>query len=384
MTRAGDENAGQVKVWDLPTRLFHWLLAGSFVVAWLTHEHDRYLDVHVFSGYLFSGLLLFRLIWGFTGGYYARFRAFGYHWREARDYLLAAIRGRSQRHLGHNPAGAWAIFLLLILGLAVSVSGLWVLGGEERHGPLAGWVGFSAAAVFRETHEITAFAMLVLVAVHIAGVAFESWRHRENLVSAMITGNKQGRGISTRAYVGVGAMMLVAVLIAAGFQFIGYARATPEKPYLPFTGPSLPANAAWDSECGSCHLTFHPTLLPVRSWEALLKDQANHFGDDLALDPATLAELREFARRNAAESALTEAAWKINRSIAAQETPLRITETRYWKRKHRDIADKLWRAPAVRARANCAACHLDAERGTFEDAAMRLPAPTDQAKSNVR
>jgi hypothetical protein len=116
----------------------------------------------------------------------------------------------------------------------------------------------------------------------------------------------------------------------------------------------------------------------------LLDGQADHFGDDLALDPAILAELREFARRNAAESALTEAAWKINRSVPAQETPLRITETRYWKRKHREIADNLWRAPVVRTRANCAACHLDAERGTFEDAAMRLPAPTDQAKSHVR
>jgi hypothetical protein len=117
----------------------------------------------------------------------------------------------------------------------------------------------------------------------------------------------------------------------------------------------------------------------MRSWEVLLDGQADHFGDDLALDPVTVAELREFARRNAAESAMTEAAWKINRSIPAQETPLRITETAYWKRKHHDIADKLWQTPAVRAKSNCAACHFDAERGTFEDAAMRLPAPTDQA-----
>ncbi|BAV34059.1 cytochrome B [Sulfuricaulis limicola] len=384
MSRTGETNAGRVKVWDLPTRLFHWLFAGSFAVAWLTHEHDRYLDVHVFFGYLFFGLLLFRLVWGLAGGRYARFPAFRYSWRAARDYLLATWRGIAPRHVGHNPAGAWAIFLLLVLGLAISVSGLLVLGGEERHGPLAGWVSFSVAAVFREAHEITAFAMLVLVAVHIVGVAFESWRHRENLAAAMITGYKRGRGISTRTYSRVGAVMVVAVLAAAGIQFAGYARATPGKPYLPFTGPSLPANAAWDSECGSCHLAFHPTLLPARSWQALLDGQASHFGDDLALDPATVAELREFARRNAAESALTEAAWKINRSIPPQETPLRITETGYWKRKHRDIEDKLWQAPAVRTQANCAACHLDAERGTFEDAAMRLPASADQAKSNVR
>lgn len=384
MARAGETNAGRVKVWDLPTRLFHWLLAGSFAVAWLTHEHDRWLDVHVFAGYLFFGLLLFRLVWGFAGGHYARFRAFGYRWREARDYLLAVLRGKAQRHLGHNPAGAWAIFLLLALGLAVSVSGMFVLGGEERHGPLAGWVSFPTAAVFREAHELTAVILLALVLVHLAGVAFESWRHRENLVAAMVTGDKPGRGVTTRAYALVGGMMLAAVLATSAFQFAGYARATPDQPYLPYTGPSLPANAAWDSECGGCHLAFHPSLLPARSWQALLDGQADHFGDDLALDPTTLAGLREFALRNAAESAPTEAAWKINRSIPPPETPLRITDTAYWKRKHRDIADGLWQAPAVRTRANCAACHLDAERGTFEDAAMRLPAVTDQAKSNVR
>lgn len=384
MASAEETSAGRVKVWDLPTRLFHWLLAGSFATAWLTHEQDRYLDVHAFAGYLFFGLLLFRIVWGFAGGYYARFREFGYHWNAARDYLLATIRGRSQRYLGHNPAGAWAIFLMLGLGMIVAISGVLVLGGEERHGPFAGWLSFSAAGVFRKLHEMTAVAVLTLVLVHIAGVAFESWRHRENLVSAMITGYKHGRGMSTHAYAQVGVLMLIVVLVAAGFQFMGYASATPDKPYQPFTGPALPQNATWNRECGGCHLAFHPTLLPARSWKVLLDGQANHFGDDLALDPATVAELREFARRNLVESALTEAAWKINRSIPAREAPLRITETGYWKRKHRGIADNLWQAPAVRSKANCAACHLDTERGTFEDAAMRLPAPTDQAKSNVR
>lgn len=384
MASTGETGAGRVKVWDVPTRLFHWLLAGSFAVAWLSHEHDRYLDVHVFAGYLFFGLLLFRLVWGFAGGCYARFRAFSYSQRAARDYLLATLRGLAPRHVGHNPAGAWAIFLMLSLGLIVALSGVLVLGGEEEHGPFAGWLGFAAAGVFRELHEMSAVAMLVLVLIHLAGVVFESWRHGENLVAAMITGYKRGRGMSTRAYVQVGVLMLVVVLVATGFQFMGYASATADKPYLPFSGPALPENATWNRECGSCHLAFHPTLLPARSWQALLDGQADHFGDDLALDPATVAELREFARKNAAESAQTEAAWKINRSVPIQTSPLRITETRYWERKHRDIAASVWKTPAVRSKANCAACHLDAERGTFEDAAMRLPAPTDQAKSNVR
>jgi Dihaem cytochrome c len=143
-------------------------------------------------------------------------------------------------------------------------------------------------------------------------------------------------------------------------------------------------NATWESECGGCHLAFHPSLLPVRSWESLLDGQADHFGDDLALDPATLAELRAFARGHAAETALTEAAWKINRSVPAQATPTRITGTGYWKRKHAGIPEAVWQGSGVRTRANCVACHLDAERGTFEDAAMRVPAPSDQIQSTMR
>jgi cytochrome b len=384
MAAAKDTRTNRVLVWDLSTRLFHWLLAGSFALAWFTREHDRFLDIHVYAGYLFLGLLLFRLVWGFAGGSYARFRAFGYRPGEARDYLLATLRGSAQRHLGHNPAGAWAIYLLLLLGLVISVSGLLVLGGEERHGPLAGMLGFRAAAVFREVHEAGALAMVALVLVHLAGVSFESWRHRENLPASMISGAKRGQGIASRHYAPVAVMLLVVVLVATGVQFLGYVRAAPGQPYLPFTGPALPVNAAWDAECDSCHLAFHPTLLPARSWDALLDTQASHFGDDLALDPDTLAELRGFARDNAAESQLTEAAWKIGRSVPVQETPLRITETAYWARKHRAIADTDWQSPEVRTRANCAACHLDAVAGTFEDAAMRMPAPAVQAETTVR
>lgn len=373
MVSAGNTSEGRVAVWDVPTRLFHWLFAASFAVAWLTHEHDRYLDVHVIAGYTFIGLLLFRLIWGFVGGRYARFRHFAHHWTVARDYAIATLRGTAPRYLGHNPAGAWAIFTMLGLGLLVSVTGLFTLGGEEGQGVFAGWLTFRAGEVFHDLHETSAIAMLVLVAAHVTGVAFESWRHRENLAAALVTGYKRGPGAHSRTYGHIGVLLMVVVLIATAMQLVDYARATPEKPYVPFTDPALPDNATWRSECGSCHLAFHPTLLPARSWDTLLSDQKNHFGDDLSLEPAVIAELLDFARRHAAESALTEAAWKINRSVPAQDAPLRITETAYWKRKHRAIQGEVWSAPVVRTRANCAACHQDAERGTFEDAAMHLP-----------
>ena len=105
----------------------------------------------------------------------------------------------------------------------------------------------------------------------------------------------------------------------------------------------------------------------------MMAEQDKHFGADLALDEPTRAMLLAFMANNAAERLSTEAAFKINRSVKPGVTPLRITETPYWIEKHRDIAEFDWRLPPVKSKVNCAACHRDAEAGTFEDAAMRIP-----------
>ena len=372
---SGNTAGASVLVWDLPTRVFHWLFAASFAVAWLTHESSRLLDVHVFAGYLFAALLVFRLVWGIVGSRYARFRSFVWSWRDARAYLVDALRGRARRFLGHNPAGSWAIYAMLALGVAVAATGIGVLGGEERHGPLAGLLGFRTGAVLHEAHEFAAIAMLLLVLGHLAGVVVESAVHRENLIAAMVSGLKRGRAPAARRYRAVGIALLVATLLGAAASFSGYLFASPGYPYLPFTGPQLADNATWRAECGGCHLAYHPVLLPARSWEGLMTGQADHFGDDLALDADTVAAITAFLRANAAESEQTEAAWKINTTTPAREAPLQITATRHWRAAHRDIPDKTFETAPVNGRHDCAACHLDAEQGTFEDGAMRLPDP---------
>ena len=101
--------------------------------------------------------------------------------------------------------------------------------------------------------------------------------------------------------------------------------------------------------------------------------KAKHFGVDLALDKATAAALLAFMTENEAEKHATEPAVKINRSVTAAAVPLRITETPYWVSKHKNIAASDWQSPLIKSKANCASCHLDAEAGTFEDAAMHIP-----------
>src|SRR3569833_1001154 len=166
-------NAGQRQLlWDLPTRVFHWLLVADFYAAWVTFDDNRYLDVHVYSGYLFFGLLVFRLVLVMIGSRLARYRSFAYEWPSVWAYLRGLLSGQAARHVGHNPAGAWAIFLMLALGLLVSLSGVLVLGGEEGHGPLRGLLPYAVGTAAKEAHEVLAWTLLV-----VAGVVVESFFH---------------------------------------------------------------------------------------------------------------------------------------------------------------------------------------------------------------
>jgi cytochrome b len=364
-----------VLVWDLPTRSFHWLLVTTFAIAWLTHEDNRYLDVHTFAGYTFLGLLLFRLVWGVIGSHYARFQQFSYSFAEVIAYLKGLFGQDMRRYIGHNPAGAWAIFALIGFGLVLAVSGLFVLGGEERHGLLAGIVSFDQSVIFRETHEITAYALLGLAGFHLLGVISESLLHRENLVGAMFRGSKQADiespAVRPHRLVAAAILSLFAAYVVATFG--GYLTATQDKPYLPFKGPQLAKSQVWQDACGECHLAFHPSLLPARSWEMMLKQQDNHFGEDLFLEKGTIIELLAYAKAYSADHKQTEVAWRMNRSIPITKTPLRITKVDYWVKKHHEINDAVWKRDSIKSRTNCAACHQDAKQGTFEDAGMRIP-----------
>lgn len=192
-----------VLVWDAPVRVFHWLLAACFIGAFVTAESERFRLLHVTLGYTVGGLVTFRLLWGLLGTRYARFGAFVRGPRAVGAYLSSLAGGRAQHHLGHNPAGAWAIVGLLVGAVLVVASG-WAtfndLGG--------GWL--------EELHEGAANTMLGLVAVHVLGVIVSSRLHRENLVRSMVTGRKLGRPDEAigHAWRSVAALMVVAV---AGF-----------------------------------------------------------------------------------------------------------------------------------------------------------------------
>jgi len=167
-----------VRVWDPAVRAFHWGLATSILVAWLTS--DEWKSAHIWVGYLATALVVFRVFWGFTGSPSARFRSFLHSPVTVARHIVGMVTGREKRYLGHNPAGGAMIVALLVTVMLLGLTG-WMqtldrFWGEE-------WL--------EESHELLADGLLVLIAAHVAGVLLASWRHRENLIFGMITGRKR-------------------------------------------------------------------------------------------------------------------------------------------------------------------------------------------------
>lgn len=199
----------KTKVWDLPVRIFHWSLAASFAGAYALSESERLRMVHVTLGYTVLGLITFRIFWGLVGSRYARFSTFLYGPATALRYLRDAFAGRPGQYAGHNPAGSWAVYAILLLGAATGVSGYLNfndIGGEGME----------------EIHGALANAWLIVVAVHVLGVVFSSIAHRENLAKAMLTGYKQGAGSapSPGSAPAVGIAMAAAVLGFWGWSLL--------------------------------------------------------------------------------------------------------------------------------------------------------------------
>lgn len=177
-----------IQVWDIGVRLFHWSLVASFIAAYFT-QSDNY-DLHLYTGYALLGLIAFRLLWGFVGSRYARFSSFLFSPAVVAGYLRDMAQRRARRYLGHNPAGAAMIVLLLLCLLTIGISGVALDAAENRAGPLGDTRLFFYTDLINEIHNWSTDITLALIALHILGVIFSSVAHRESLVRAMITGRK--------------------------------------------------------------------------------------------------------------------------------------------------------------------------------------------------
>lgn len=181
--------APSIPVWDPLVRLFHWLLVAAFVTSWLTQE--EYYRLHLQAGYATLGLVCFRIVWGMVGPPYARFTDFIHSPSAIYAYLRSIACGCSKRYISHNPAGGAMIVALIAGLLTVTFSGIALDAAENWSGPLAEMGLYRHKNLILSIHVMSTDVLIVLIALHLLGVAHASLVHRENLVRAMITGRKR-------------------------------------------------------------------------------------------------------------------------------------------------------------------------------------------------
>lgn len=169
-----------ILVWDIPNRIFHWAFAGSLTAAMtlglLVDDEQPLFQWHMLFGIVAVFLLIVRLIWGVVGSRYSRFSSYPLHPRDVIEYLISAVASKTKPYAGNNPGSAVAAVLMFVLVVALFTSGT-ALGGEA----------------IAELHEPLAWALLAIVVLHLAGLAWHTIRHRENIAVAMISGRKTGR-----------------------------------------------------------------------------------------------------------------------------------------------------------------------------------------------
>ena len=362
------------RVWDAPVRIVHALFIVCIAGAWLTRGAER-ADWHAAFGYVALAALAFRIVWGFAGPVHARFASFAYSPRRAFEYVVQALRGSVRHYTGHNPAGSWAVYLLLALIAATCITGVVASGALHRAGPLASLVPFELGDGSFELHEALAWIILAVVAMHLAGVAWGSRVHRENLAKAMVTGNKVAHDLEATdapARRGLGATLLLAIAAGAAAYLAWHVpHDAAARQVVEEQGKAALAALPWTKECGSCHLAYPPALLPLRSWERTLREQDRHFGEDLSLSDATAARLLQAA----GAPPPSWAAWRLAHSAPAGEAPLRITELGFWRHAHRGIPEARFKPPAANGRHDCEACHRDAASGIFHPRMIRSAKP---------
>jgi len=185
-----------VKVWDIIVRVFHWSLVTTFFICFITEDSSK---LHTYSGYLIIVLIISRIIWGFIGSEYARFKSFIVAPKVVNHYLKDLVKNKNNRFIGHNPAGAAMIVVLISSIIITCLTGVVLYGVEDHAGPLAFLFTREdeyLEDIIEEIHEFFSNFSVGLIVLHITGVIIAGKQHNENLVKSMINGYKKKTIIS--------------------------------------------------------------------------------------------------------------------------------------------------------------------------------------------
>ncbi len=168
-------------VYDLPTRIFHWLFAGlfltGFIIAKTIDDESPWFNYHSLAGLILGFLVLLRILWGLFGTKNARFSGFVLNPKELIMYFKGILTGNKKKWVGHNPASSWAGLMMMFLALGLSFSGYLMTSGPNKES-------------FEDVHELFANGFIIVVILHIAGIALHTIRHKEVIGLSMIDGKK--------------------------------------------------------------------------------------------------------------------------------------------------------------------------------------------------
>lgn len=195
----------RVQVYDLPTRLFHGLFAGGFVIAFfiakVVDDESPAYAYHMLLGFILAGMVGLRFLWGVFGSRYARFSSFALHPFDLIRYFQKILGAKPFASLGRNPATSWAALLMMALALGLAITGYWMTAGGNHE-------------TLEDVHELLANTFAITAILHVAGVFFHTFRHGDAMAMSMVHGKKtpvEGRIGIEKTYRGVGVLFLFLV-----------------------------------------------------------------------------------------------------------------------------------------------------------------------------
>lgn len=359
----------KILVWSVFTRLSHVLMMVFMLAVFLTPEVKSLLSLHVALGYALAVLFGLRVVWGLMDVKYSKFKDFNFKLSDLKEYMFS-IFGHKKAYIGHNPASSYAIIAMIVLTFLAVATGALAYGVKEGMGIFAfmNHTLFRDMKLFKEVHEFFSNALMFVIFAHIAGVLLDKLLHKSDALQSMIDGQKTAddEGLKLTIFqkmfgvlwIGLSIFTLVYLLMAPnsllmsdGNQRMDYAKEHP----------------AFYKECISCHTLYPPFLLPSKSWISMMDNLENHFGDDASLDEKTTLSIKDFLVQNSAENSTKESAWRIMNSMARDKDYLAISETPFWKSRHKKIDKSIYAQADIGKPSNCKACHANIEDGLLNN-----------------
>ncbi len=358
----------RVFVWSIYTRAFHLFLALFVLIAFLSSDFDILLTLHIASGISVGVLLLFRVFWGFMDIKYSKFSDFNFNLIEVKEYLFN-IFGEKKAYIGHNPIASYVMIAMIIVGILAVISGFVVYGVQEGRGVLSflNFSIFKEMKLFKEIHEFFSNLFMFLIFAHIIGVLVDKFIHKSDTLNSIINGYKSsidGKNLKLNfTHKIFGLIWLILSIAIFFYAFTSNNILTSNVNKEIFYAKESPL---FVKECASCHIIYPPHLLPAKSWEKMMSNLSEHFGDDASIDEKDRVEITEYLIKNSAEnSTKKEAFYDLNND------KISISESSFWKKKHKKIPNEIFKNEKVKSRANCKACHKNIEKGLIDE--IKIP-----------